>query len=569
MTGVIVYKKDDTIGIRLTGESEGMGDHCGSVDGVDYFDGGVNSGVMTTVDKVEPRPLTFDEEGLIRSLLQPKPAATPIASSVPISGLSPAALARMMQLNQRMGVTPTAASPPRNKLPPSASTPPAEAPSPPPPQLSDPPTITISSSSDDKSAAEPALAEEKASEKKLSRLEMLRQKKEEIRKRKLELEKKVEENKKEKLQQQQQQPEPQEPAKPQQEEPPKPQDPISMDTEDANSSSPKSDSSQKSTSSTDQMPPPATVTRNNTTTSATDAMDEVASVRSKESSMFSKASRSSRDSIEELWIHELRHEHPASAAKYDLEDAENLLLEEDEEEEPPESARTIKIGGIKRQPELQRKLQTSKSEDLNLDDDDDDRVPEQKPPMRQSSLSRLQQLRQKKRLLEALPASIQTPVAPPAIKPDVVFLDDVQPSPNTLQQTKDQFNGNLADMAVASAAALGHSNHDNVAIFPEESRAMVQDRTDDEEDDDDSKTAASVLSEMEEDKRHHDLDVHHEVPAAFQESVTITPASSNPLPAGEEAPSNTHKRRRMLGLGFLPGMNREQKRQNTGRGHGQ
>jgi len=533
MTGVIVYKKDETIGIRLTGDSEGMGDHCGSVDGVEYFDGGVNSGVMTSIHKVEPRKLTVSEEALIRSLLQPKPAySTPMASSMPMSGLSPAALARMMQLNQRMGVSPATSSTqtttPRNKLPP--STPTAAADSPPTPILSDPPTVLQKNSSEDR---EPALEEEKPPERKLSRLEILRQKKEAIRKRKLELSKKVEETKKEKLQQQQQEEAEEPTVKPQQEEAAKPQEPPSMEAEDKKSTSPTSINSQNSSSSSKRMPPPASVVRSQDIS----MQDEVASVKSKESSMFSKASRSSRDSIEQLWIDELRNETPASAARYDLEDAENLLLEEDEGEDPPESVRSLHMEGIVR---VQKHEQDELSESNDkLNDQSSDRHPE---PMRQSSMSRLQQLRQKKRLLEALPASIQTPVAPP----------------------------NLVNLALA--AALGHC--DNLAGFPEQSRAMAQDCTDDEdeeeEDEDDNKTTASALSDMEDDnnQKRPRNEIHDDaVPAAFQESVTITADSTNPLPAGEGASNNYLKRRRMLGLGFLPGINREQKRQNTGRGH--
>lgn len=520
MTGVIVYKKDETIGIRLTGDSEGMGDHCGSVDGVEYFDGGVNSGVMTSIHKVEPRKLTVSEEALIRSLLQPKPAySTPMASSMPMSGLSPAALARMMQLNQRMGVTPATSSTqtttPRNKLPPST---PTAADSPPTPILSDPPTVLQNNSSEDR---EPALEEEKPPERKLSRLEILRQKKEAIRKRKLELSRKVEETKKEKLQQQQQEEAEEPTVKPQQEEAAKPQEPPSMEAEDKKSTSPTSINSQNSSSSSKRMPPPASVVRSQDIP----MQDEVASVKSKESSMFSKASRSSRDSIEQLWIDELRNETPASAARYDLEDAENLLLEEDEGEDPPESVRSLHMEGIVR---VQKHEQDELSESNDkLNDQSSDRHPE---PMRRSSMSRLQQLRQKKRLLEALPASIQTPVAPP----------------------------NLV----------------NLAGFPEQSRAMAQDCTDDEdeeeEDEDDNKTTASALSDMEDDnnQKRPRNEIHDDaVPAAFQESVTITADSTNPLPAGEGASNNYLKRRRMLGLGFLPGINREQKRQNTGRGH--
>ncbi|CAJ1933290.1 unnamed protein product [Cylindrotheca closterium] len=533
MTGVIVYKKDDTIGVRLTGDSEGMGDHSGSVDGVDYFDGGVNSGVMTTISKVEPRKLTIAEEGLIRSLLQPKPAySTPMASSVPISGLSPAALARMMQLNQRMGITPTNGAP-KNKLPPSATTPAT----PPTPQLSDPPTVTNS---------EPPLEEEKPAEKRLSRLEILRQKKEAIRKRKLELERKVETTKKEKLQQQEDKPEEDKP-----EEATEPQQPMATEdfpeTKDSpeTSSSPKSTSSQKSTSSpkTSTSVSQAAVIRN---TSEASMADEAASVKSKESSaMLSKASRSSRDSIEELWIHELRHETPASADKYDLEDAENLLLEEDEmEDNAPESNRSLDMRSILRQPTLQVEgtpavdLSKSEGQDMEQEEEEDNG---RQPPMRQSSMSRLQQLRQKKRLLEALPSSIQTPASAGLSKSD---------------------HTNLASMAMASAAALGHSHH-NAATFPD--RPMAQSDDDDDDDDDDSKTTASALSHME-DGGNEDDDA---VPAAFQESVSITASSTNVLPGDVEETtpvSSSHKRRRMLGLGFLPGSNRQQKRQNTGAG---
>ncbi|KAL3926340.1 MAG: hypothetical protein SGBAC_013516 [Bacillariaceae sp.] len=524
MTGVIVYKKDDTIGVRLTGESEGMGDHSGSVDGVDYFDGGVNSGILTTVGKVELRKLTFAEEGLIRSLLQPKPAfSASMASSVPMSGLSPAALARMRQLNQRMGV-PTASTTPtnRNMLPPSASAPdPAT-----PPQLSDPPMTTATTKTDSPSG-EPPLAEEK----KLSRLEILRQKKEAIRKRKLELEKKVVESKKEKLQQQQEE---------EAQEETKPQEPMETEESLKPPASPKSSSS-----------PPPIVVRNSSTTD-TSMADEVASVRSKESSsMLSKASRSSRDSIEQLWIHELRNESPESAGKYDLEDAENLVLEEDEHEMEgaPESTQSLHVDGIpkqQQQPALQ--LDSAKKEGQGADGDG------RLAPMRQSSLSRLQQLRQKKRLLEALPASIQTPAS--TVGKDVV----VETAPQN----------NLASMAMASAAALGHAN-DHAANFPD--RTIVHSDDDDDDDDDDegdSKTTASHM-EVGMDDGNGDDDA---VPAAFQESVTITSGTANPLPAdvvAEPTPpksssSNTNKRRRILGLGFLPGINRQQKRQNTGQG---
>jgi len=586
MTGVIVYKKDDTIGIRLTGESEGMGDHSGNVDGIDYFECSVNSGILTTEDKVDHRELTFAEEGLIRSLLQPKPAYSNFNStSIPISGLSPAALVRMMQLNQRMGLaTPTAG---RNKLPPSTSTGTnTPDPAPPTPQLQDPPTRSRSNASAASANAsasafsvastsssfpqEPALEEEKPAEKKLTRLEILRQKKEAIRKRKLALQERVEEAKKEKKEQEEKQHQQQEQEKEGSAEATtaatKPLQP--METQDFKS------------------PVPSTVTPVVTQDAAIE--DEVASIKSKTSkgssgSTLSKASRCSRDSIEKLWISELRHESPDTADQYDLEDAENLLLDEDEHEMNDisriPSTNSMQMQQILRQPHVKdghlvHSFKSEEQEDLDNHSQEPELVDNGRPqPFRQSSLSRLQQLRQKKRLLEALPASIQTPMAPSAIAANVV-LEDVFPlSLNTLAMVTQQSNS-LANMAMASAAVLGHPTNENLASFPIQSRDRVQDPTTDAtEDTDDNDTLSSQLSDdiMEDDVG----EVHDAVPAAFQESVTITPSSTNPLPAFSEEstttvePSNALKRRRMLGLGFLPGIKRHQKRQNIGQGQEQ
>jgi len=599
MTGVIVYKKGATIGIRLTGESEGMGDHSGCVDGIDYFECPVNSGILTAEDKVDRRELTFAEEGLIRSLVKPKPAySTPIASSIPISGLSPAALARMMQLNQRMGITtPTSG---RNKLPPSTTndagtdininTPTS---TPPTPQLQDPPTrsrssvsatsacsavsisVTSVATTSSSSPQEPALEEEKPVEKKLSRLEILRQKKEVIRKRKLALQERVVETKKDKKEQEEQQQ-------------------IQLEKEESPPASTAATSPlQRIETQASKSSVPFTVTP----VVAQDAamQDEVASIKSKTSkgssgSPFSKASRCSRDSIEKLWISELRQESPDTADRYDLEDAENLLLEEDEHEmgdvSRNPSTNSIEMQQILRQPHLKddHLVYSFKSEgqdDFDNHSQESDSVDNGRPkPFRQSSLSRVQQLRQKKRLLEALPASIQTPMAPPAIAADVVLENLVPLSFNTSAMST-QRNNSLANMAMASAAVLGHPTDVNSARFPTQSRDRIQDpNTDATEDTDDNDTLSSQPSDdvMEEDVSKEDDqrlgEVHDTVPAAFQESVNITPSSTNPLPDyGEEIttvdPSNSLKRRRILGLGFLPAFKRHQKRQNIGQGQEQ
>lgn len=62
LDGVVAYVKGNTVGVRLTGSSVGLGDHSGTVDGIEYFECPLNSGIMTTRSEIEVRQLSRIEE---------------------------------------------------------------------------------------------------------------------------------------------------------------------------------------------------------------------------------------------------------------------------------------------------------------------------------------------------------------------------------------------------------------------------------------------------------------------------------------------------------------------------
>jgi hypothetical protein len=65
MDGVVAYLDPNNqieIGVRLTGSSVGLGDHSGSVDGIDYFDCPLNSGLLVNRDELEIRQLSRIQE---------------------------------------------------------------------------------------------------------------------------------------------------------------------------------------------------------------------------------------------------------------------------------------------------------------------------------------------------------------------------------------------------------------------------------------------------------------------------------------------------------------------------
>lgn len=129
MDGVIAYlDQGKKIGVRLTGSSVGLGDHSGSMDGIDYFDCPLNSGLFVEREEIEIRRLSRIEELRLKRELaagqlqisrtsrkppvNPNPnsnsnanqkqAIAPKAAppSVSLKGLSPSALDRLQELNQ-------------------------------------------------------------------------------------------------------------------------------------------------------------------------------------------------------------------------------------------------------------------------------------------------------------------------------------------------------------------------------------------------------------------------------------------------------------------------------------
>jgi hypothetical protein len=528
MTGVIVYMNGDgdgdgdTIGIRLTGENEGMGDHSGSVNGIDYFECPVNSGVLTTTSRVTKRRLTFSEEAMIRKqLLQPKAMSAPVPTSIPMSGLSAAALARMAQLNKRMQVQAPAPAPDTKE--PSLK---EEAMAPPP----SPPK----------------------EEKRLSRLDILRQKKEAIRLKKIALQEKVQ-DKKDKQQLEQPQAEPQ--AEPQ-------ADPVT-------------------TATTTAAPTP--------TTTATLPQDHPMLQQQLQQQQLQRCKLqrlSSRDSLEKLWISELRHESPPAAARYGLDD------DDDEKSNHSQVQKQLQQPSLEPKAKAAAAAAAANDNDDDNNDNDEDMQHEQPTTSGYRTLSRVQQLRQKKRLLEALPASIN--INAPAPDAEVRLEEITTATIATIATTTTTATATTGTTTTTTTRAtsptllLGPNHTNTITMATVASATAVR-----EEDDGQSSLASTIstctqLSDM-------DLedDVHHAVPAAaFQESLTITPATAtatatataNPLPPADEeetpgheslakpaAPAEqqqqqqqhfaSHKRRRMLGLGFLPGNRRLQKRQ--------
>jgi hypothetical protein len=438
-----------------------MGDHSGSVNGIDYFECPVNSGVLTTTSRVTKRRLTFSEEAMIRKqLLQPKSMFDPVPTSIPLSGLSSAALARMAQLNQRMQV---------------------QAPAPAP------------------DTKEPSLKEEAMAPPlppRLSRLDILRQKKEAIRLKKIALQEKVQ-DKKDKQQLEQPRAEPQ-------------GDPVTTATTTAT-----------------------------TTTTATLPQDHPM--------LQHQQRRDSRDSLEKLWISELRHESPPAAARYGWDDDDD------------HKSNHSQVQNQLQQPSLEPKAKAAAAA-AAANDDNDEAMQDKQP-----TLSRVQQLRQKKRLLEALPASININAPAPDAE---VRLEEITTATTT-----------TTTRATSPTLLLGPNHTNNHYTMATVALAAAV-----REEDDGQSILASTISTQSGDMDVED-DEHHAVPAAaFQESVTITAATSNPLPPAdeEETPGHeslakpatpaaeeeqqqqhfaSHKRRRMLGLGFLPGNRRLQKRQ--------
>jgi len=458
LDGVIAYMAGDTVGVRLTGESQGMGDHSGSMDGIDYFDCPLNSGVLTTTSKISKRALSWSEEQELRRELQPR-ISYPPPSSIPLSGLSPSALARMAQLQQRMQAsTPQA---PKNQLPQVPKTPISK-----PAEITEPPTLE----------EEKKTEEDKPEEKILSRLELLRQRKEAIRQKKLALQEKVQ-DKKEKQQQQQQQRQPDD---------------------------------------KDETQPQTTTVSTVTPEASAEAIKKEGGAVEPPQKQQKQERRQSRDSLANLWIRELRHESPPAAARYGDDNEDDAEYSQQAQE-------------ILKQPSLD---QENKAIELANEEDDI-------PASSHGRLTRLQQLRQKKRLLEALPSSI------------TVSAKDAEGPPRNVAQEANSIHSRsplsqplgLASMAVASAAAMALAN--------------------DGDDDASNSTLSTQMSEMDlEDENDADHHRHHAVPTeSFQESVTITEEEN-----AEPGQPNSHKRRRMLGLGFLPTNKRQQKRRDTGRG---
>eukprot|EP00980_Cylindrotheca_fusiformis_P009992 scaffold2212_cov143-Cylindrotheca_fusiformis.AAC.10 len=127
MDGVIAYldnNNNNKIGVRLTGSSVGLGDHSGSVDGINYFDCPLNSGLFVTRDEIEIRQLSRIEELKLKRELAaekldlsrttgittshknpvpppppPKPEEPPLSDAT--KGLSATALTRLQKLNQK------------------------------------------------------------------------------------------------------------------------------------------------------------------------------------------------------------------------------------------------------------------------------------------------------------------------------------------------------------------------------------------------------------------------------------------------------------------------------------
>ncbi|CAJ1959876.1 unnamed protein product [Cylindrotheca closterium] len=66
MDGIVAFldhpENPTKVGVRLTGSSIGLGDHSGSVDGIDYFECPLNSGLFCTPDQLEVRTLSRIEQ---------------------------------------------------------------------------------------------------------------------------------------------------------------------------------------------------------------------------------------------------------------------------------------------------------------------------------------------------------------------------------------------------------------------------------------------------------------------------------------------------------------------------
>jgi dynactin complex subunit len=63
--GVVAYldpNNEIEIGVQLTGDSVGLGDHSGSVDGIEYFGCPLNSGLFVNRDALEIRKLNRIQE---------------------------------------------------------------------------------------------------------------------------------------------------------------------------------------------------------------------------------------------------------------------------------------------------------------------------------------------------------------------------------------------------------------------------------------------------------------------------------------------------------------------------
>ena len=456
----------DTIGVRLTGASEGLGDHSGSVDGIDYFDCPVNSGVLTTADKLQSRKMTWQEEEELRKELlrsQQRAAAPPPPTSVPLTGLSPAALARMAQLTKKMMDQNNTPNPIPPKLPPTTD----------PPQPMNVPVVDTKEAK--AKTQEETKQQEGSGEKRLSRLEILRQKKEQIRLRKMALQEKVQESKKQ--QQKQEQEQEQEQVQDQQE----------------------------------QLAATETVSNDTTPEPMQTSTPEMKDPEVEASANHAERRNSvPRDPLESLWVKEFRHESPTAAAeRYEEDDQYSQVAKE----------------------ALQTPNLFAEKEDSVEQSMEEDNKHTSKP------LSRLQQLRQKKRLLEALPASISTTAAPSdTLDGPVVAMEDTGIGIGS--------NNNLANIV----SAAGEENDDN------------------DDGDDDRSSNASTLSELMTDM---ELENKTETPATDSGFQDISAATSNSLsieeaPSDESTPKKTIKRRRMLGLGFLPTTKRFQKRRNTG-----
>ena len=269
----------------------------------------------------------------------------------------------------------------------------------------------------------------------------------------------------------------------------------------------------------------------------------------------STTSTKSRDPLETLWIKELRHESPPAAARYGSEGDDEMFSQA--------VARETLKQPVLTSPELENDGNNKQDNNVMQDNEEEPSSTLSQP------LSRLQQLRQKKRLLEALPASISTAAAPNDA-PDQMMVEDSNMRSSTPPRTRNRPSNNLARIAISSAAVF-----ESTELVHEQQQQQQQQQHDDHSSS--ASTLSTQMSEMElEEKEETTVSS-----TAFQETLTITSGTKNPISCDEtsfnksqesqqvhaleeEQTKPTQKRRRMLGLGFLPTSKRFTKRRNTG-----